>query len=187
MLMVSTTEGMLDGIHSNTTNLWPAVSLDLVFMVSTTSLEKRLVDTTTTSNNTDGSAASRVKDFLGSRWKLDASLSSIGVVRDYHSRITRCFSKNTSVTDFVFDAATSGTFGHFSDWENISNVESSLVTTVDGLTGSCTFCSDEGRCDFAVFIRILESDLQKWSTTTRVMNDILDNALDETMSFSKVH
>ena len=109
--MVSTTEGMLDGIHSNTTNLWPAVSLDLVFMVSTTSLEKRLVDTTTTSNNTDGSAASRVKDFLGSRWKLDAGLSSIGVVRDYHSRITRCFSKNTSVTDFVFDAATSGTWG----------------------------------------------------------------------------
>merc|ERR1739840_44487 len=45
--MVTTTVGMLHGVHGNTTNLGPAVPL--VFVVSTTSLQDGLVDTSTTS------------------------------------------------------------------------------------------------------------------------------------------
>merc|ERR1719365_97974 len=55
MLMVTTTMGMLNGIHSNTTNLRPAVSLSLIFVVSTSSLQHRLVNSSTTSNNTNHS------------------------------------------------------------------------------------------------------------------------------------
>ena len=64
MLMVTTTEWMLNWIHSNTTNLWPAVSLDLVFMVGTTSLQEWFINTSTTSDDTNGGTASGVKDLL---------------------------------------------------------------------------------------------------------------------------
>ena len=52
VLMVTTTVGMLNGVHSHTTNNWPAVTLGLVFMVGTSSLQDGLVNTSTTSNNT---------------------------------------------------------------------------------------------------------------------------------------
>merc|ERR1719153_1011858 len=48
MLMVTTTMGMLNWIHSNTSHLWPAVPLNPVFMESTTSFQNGLVNTSTT-------------------------------------------------------------------------------------------------------------------------------------------
>ena len=62
MLMVSSSEGMFDGVHSNTSNLRPAVTLNLVFVVGTSSLQERLVDTSTSSNNTNGGTASGVQN-----------------------------------------------------------------------------------------------------------------------------
>ena len=53
---------MFDGVHSNTSNLWPAVTLNLVFVVGTASLQERLVDTSTSSNNTNGGTASGVQN-----------------------------------------------------------------------------------------------------------------------------
>merc|ERR1719203_2272696 len=58
MLMVTTTVGMLDGVHRNTTNLRPAVSLSLVLVVGTTSLQHRLVDPSSSSHNTDHGSVS---------------------------------------------------------------------------------------------------------------------------------
>merc|ERR1719489_218653 len=56
MLVVTTTMGMLHGVHSHTTYLRRAVPLDLVLMVRTTSLQHGLVNTASTSNNTNHSS-----------------------------------------------------------------------------------------------------------------------------------
>merc|ERR1719158_1440014 len=45
MLMITSSVRMFNGIHSNTTNLWPAVPLHFVFVVSTTSFQDRFVNT----------------------------------------------------------------------------------------------------------------------------------------------
>eukprot|EP00056_Hartaetosiga_gracilis_P014064 m.239619 g.239619 ORF g.239619 m.239619 type:complete len:126 (-) comp13951_c0_seq1:527-904(-) len=57
MLMVTTTVGMLYWVHCHTSNTWPAVSLGSVFVFCTSSLQKWLVNTSTTSNETDHCAA----------------------------------------------------------------------------------------------------------------------------------
>merc|ERR1719197_1207260 len=64
MLMVTTTVRMLDRVHRYTTDLWPAVPLDLVFVVGTTSLQEGLVDTTTASNDTYCGTGFRVDNLL---------------------------------------------------------------------------------------------------------------------------
>merc|ERR1711976_1033983 len=51
--MVTTTVRMLHRVHGHTTHLRPAVPLSLVFVVGTTSLQHGLVNTNTTSNNTN--------------------------------------------------------------------------------------------------------------------------------------
>merc|ERR1719481_2141238 len=43
MLVVTTTVGVFNWVHRNTTDLRPAVSLDLVLMVGSTSLQHRFV------------------------------------------------------------------------------------------------------------------------------------------------
>jgi len=65
-------------------------------------------------------------------------------------------------------------------------MESGLVTAVNRLAGCSSFSCDEGRSDLAVFVRILEGDLDEWGTTARVVNDVLDDTLDETVSLSEI-
>jgi hypothetical protein len=50
--MVTTTEWMVYWVHTYTSYSWPAVSLGLVFVISTASFQDWFVDTTTTSNDT---------------------------------------------------------------------------------------------------------------------------------------
>ncbi len=65
MLMVTTTEGMLNGVHSHTTDTWPAVPLGLVLVVGATSLQDGLVNTTASGNHTDNSSVGSGDHFLG--------------------------------------------------------------------------------------------------------------------------
>lgn len=142
-LMVTTTEGMLDGVHSNTTNLRPAVTLNLVLVVGSASLEERLVDTSTTGDDTDGSSASGVEDLLGARWKLDSGLASVGVVGDDDTGVSGALGEDTSVTDLGFDTAACSTFGHVADGHDVADVELGLLSGVDELAGGGTFGSNE--------------------------------------------
>lgn len=64
VLMVTTTVRMLNGVHSNTTNLGPAVTLDLVFVVGTTSLQDGFVDTSTAGNDSNHGAVGRGNNLL---------------------------------------------------------------------------------------------------------------------------
>jgi hypothetical protein len=59
VLVVTTTVRVIDGVHGNTTSLGPAVTLDLVLVVGVTGLEERLVNATTTGNNTDNTTSVR--------------------------------------------------------------------------------------------------------------------------------
>jgi len=141
--MVTTTEGMLDGVHSNTTNLRPAVTLNLVLVVGSASLEEGLVDTSTTGDDTDSSSASGVKDLLGTRWELDSGLASVGVVGDDDTGVSGALGKDTSVTDLGLDAAACSTFGHVADGHDVSDVKLGLLSGVDELAGGGTFGSNE--------------------------------------------
>jgi len=186
MLMVTTTEGMLDGVHSNTTNLRPAVTLNLVLVVGSASLEEGLVDTSTTGDDTDGSSASGVKNLLGTRWKLDSGLASVGVVGDDDTGVSGALGKDTSVTDLGLDAAACSTFGHVADGHDVSDVKLGLLSGVDELAGRSTFGSNEDLVVLTVFVRILELDLGKGSSSTRVVDDVLDDTLDVTVSLGVI-
>ena len=59
MLMVTTTVGMLNGVHSHTTNLGPAIALNLEFVIGTTSLKHGLVNTATTGYNANHGSVGR--------------------------------------------------------------------------------------------------------------------------------
>ena len=77
VLVVTTTVGVLDGVHRHTTHTWPRVTLGLVLVVCRTGLEQRLVDTTTASGNADARTGHRGDDLLCAGREADARLASL--------------------------------------------------------------------------------------------------------------
>jgi hypothetical protein len=123
--MVTTTVRMVDRVHSNTTSLWPAVALDSVLVVSSTGLEQWLVDTTTSSNNTDGSTASGGNKLLGTRWETDTGLVVVRVVSNNGSVVARAAGDGASISRLLLNVADDGTFWHGSQRQNITDAEGS--------------------------------------------------------------
>src|SRR5512142_3125452 len=123
MLMVTTTVRMFNGVHSNTTYLRPAVTLNLVFVVGTTGLQDGFVDTTTTSYDTDHSTVSGGDNFLGARGQLDTSLLGGGVVGNDGSVVARGTSQTATITGLLFQVADDGTFRHLRYGHNITDLE----------------------------------------------------------------
>ena len=178
MLLVTTTVRVLNGVHGNTTNLRPAVTLDTVLVVSTTSLEDGLVNTTTTSDHTDGSTSSRGDDLLSTRGEADTGGVGLLVVGDDSRVVTRGTSKLSAITSLLLNVADDGTFRKLANGKDVANSEGSIGTSIDVLTGVDTFSSDEGLLDGLVLVRVTEDDGCKGSTTTRIVDDLLDNTLD---------
>ena len=123
VLMVTTTVGMFNWIHSNTTNLGPAVALRLVLVISTSSFQHRLVGTSTTSDHSDHGSVARGDDLLGSGWETDSGTSGIGVVSDNGGVVSGGTSETSAVSSLLFQVANSGTFGQFTNRQNVSDLD----------------------------------------------------------------
>merc|ERR1719466_606029 len=101
MLMISTTVGMFNGIHTNSSNLGPAVSFHLVLVVGTTGLQQRFVDTTSTRNDTHTGTVERGDDFLDTRGEFHTGHVGIFVMSDDCGVTSRSTSQLSTVTGFL--------------------------------------------------------------------------------------
>jgi len=184
--MVTTAVGMVNWVHGNTTSTGPVVSLSLVFMESSASLEQGLVDPSTTSDDTDGGTGATRDGLFRTGWETDASLVVFGRVPDDCSVGSGRPGERTTVTDLLLNAANDRSFGELAHGENISNIESSLLATVDEGAGMETFCGNESfRTEF-VTVRVAEDDAGKRSATARVVDDLLNDTANVTIPFCKI-
>jgi len=152
-------------VHSNTTSLGEVVLLGLSSVEGTTSLEHGLVDTSTTSDDTNGSTGISVDRLLGSGRKTDTSATSVDIVSDDGSVVTGSTGEGTSVSGLLLDVADDGTFRELGEGENVSDGEGSLLSAEDESTGGKTFGSDEGLGPHLVTVRVTEDDTGEGSTT----------------------
>lgn len=160
VLVVTTTVRVLNRVHSHTTNLRPAVALDLVLVVARTSLKHRLVAATTTRNLTHSRTAARRNGLLGARRKLDTGEARVEVVGDQNAVFTRRLGEGTAVTELGLDVADNGTFRHGVQRQNVTDGQSSLLTGVHELTSVRTFGGDEELLLVAVLLGVTESHLR---------------------------
>jgi hypothetical protein len=186
VLVVTTTERMLHRVLCNTTNLGPAVTLHGVLVVSTSSLEQGLVSTSTSGNNTDLGTDIGLDSLLTSRGKTKTGGSLILIVGDDNSEAARSTGKGTPVTNAGLNVAHNGTLGNLTQGKNISNGQGSLLSAVDELTSVHTLSGNHKLSVPLVAVRIQELDLGNWSTTTRVVHDVLDNTTDVSTTLSVV-
>lgn len=175
---------VIDGVHSNTTDTRPAVTLGLVLVESTTSLQEGFLDTSTTGNNTDhGTAAIRDRAFL-TRGKLNLGSTS-GVSND-GAVLSRGTSKSAAVSNLLLNRADNGTLGHVTNGKNVANVKLGLLTDVDELTSVHAFGAQEKLLIEAVTVWGAESNFSNGGSTTRIMNDVLHDSTEIAMALRVV-
>jgi hypothetical protein len=186
VLVVTSSVRVLNGVHGNTTDARPAVSLGLVLVVLTTGLEDGLLSTTTAGNEAHGGTALRRDELLLSGGKLNGGTAGIGVVANDGGVLTRGAGKSTTVTSLLLNVEHDGTLRHVTQRQHVTNVQLGTATAVDELAGVGTLSSDEHLLVLLVLVRVLEHNLGERSSTSRVVNDLLDETTNVTVSLGEV-
>jgi len=187
MLMITSSVGMLNGIHSNTTNLWPAVPLHFVFVVSTASLQDGLVNTSTTGDQTDHGSVGGGDDLLGAGGQLDPGPVGVRVVGNHGGVVAAGPGELAAVTSLLLEVADDGSLGHVTNGHHITNGQLRLLAAVHELSGVHTFGGNEELLLDLVSVGITEVDDSKRSATAGVVDDVTDDTLDVSVSLGIVH
>lgn len=145
---------------------------------------ERLVGTSTTGDDTDHTTDGGRDDLLGSGWELDASLALIWVVANDGNVVSGGTSKSTTVTDLLLNVGDDGSFWDLADWEDVADGQSSVLSGVDELSGVHALVGDEGLGVKLEAVWVAENDLGERSTTSWVVDDILHDTTDVTVTLS---
>lgn len=112
VLMVSSTVRVLNWVHRNTTDLRPAVTLGLVLVESTASLQQRFVNASTTGNNANDSARHGRDGLLLSRGEAHTCLASALNVTNDLRKAARRLRESALVSGVLLDVVDDGARGH---------------------------------------------------------------------------
>ncbi|GMT09040.1 hypothetical protein PFISCL1PPCAC_337, partial [Pristionchus fissidentatus] len=186
MLVVTSSMGMLDGVHGDSSHARPAVTLSLVLVVSTSSLEHGLVGTSSTGDDSYHGAVVGLDDLLGSRRKTDAGFSGVGVVSDDGGVVSGGTGKTSTVSDLLLDVADSSSLGKLSNGENVSDLHLGLSSAIDELSGVHALASNHGALQLLVLVGATELDDGEGSSSSGVMDDILKEALQVSVTLGEV-
>ena len=186
VLVVTTTMRMLYRIHSNTTNLGPAVPLDTVFVICISCLQHWLLSPASACNLTDHSTTPTWHNLLGSRWKLNPGSPVIRIVTDDNGVIARASREHTAVTDVVLHVTDDGSFGDGLQRQHIPDHQIRLLPAVHELAGVHPFGGHEQLLLVLVPERVAERDTGKRGAPTRIVYDIGDHALEVAIALAEV-
>lgn len=183
VLVVSSSEGMLHGILCHTPNLGPAVPLNGVLVVSTSSLEEGLISTSTSGDNSDLGTDIGLDSLLSSRWETDTGGTLLVIVGNDDSETSRSTGELSTVTGTGFNVADNGSLGNLLQRKNISAGKGGLLSAVDELSGVHTLGGNHELSVPLVAVSIQELDLGNGCTSSGVMEDLLDDTTDVAATF----
>lgn len=181
VLMVTTTMGMLDGVHGDTTDAGPVLLLGLGLVVGGAGLEHRLVGSLTTSGDANHSSAGALHGLAGAGGESDTGLPAFFGVADDEGGAAGGASVGAAVTNLALHVRDDGSFWHSIHGEDVANNEGGLGTSVDELTGVHALDSDEVLSALLVAVGVAEHHPGEGSTTAGVVHNRLNNTLHITI------
>jgi len=186
VLVVTTTVGVLNGVHRNTSHLRPGVSFPLELVELVTLLKDGLIDPTATLDNTDDLPGVLRDFFLPTGGKLDHGLLTILGLSNDKATGTGLPLEGTPVSELIFDHGDDLTFGALADGEDVTDLELGGLTAVDELAGVHTLDLDHQLLVQFVLVLVPEDDLLQGLTSTGVVDDLLDETFDEPVPLTVV-
>ncbi len=184
VLMVTTTMGMLNRVASHTTDNGPVVALDSVLVRGTASLQHRLVQAATTSNNANNSTALGGNHLLGAGGQTQLGLAGLLVVADDGAVLAGSASKSPAVTGLLLNVAHNGTLGQLRQRQHVADGESSLLAEVQVLSGGHTLRGHKMELVLLVVDGVASRQSDQRSATPRVVLDLSDHTLHVTIALA---
>merc|ERR1719199_810533 len=186
VLMVTTTMGMLHGVHCHTADLGPGVALRLVLVVGSASLQQGLLGTATAGNLAHHGAAAGRDDLLGAGGELDAGDVRVGVVGHDDGVVAGAARKVAAVANLRLEVADDGTLGHGADGQHVANGENGLLTAVQELTGVHALRRDESLLLLSIADGVAERHQGEGSATAGVVDQLGHQTLDVPIALSVI-
>lgn len=87
--------------------------------------------------------------------------------------VAGCPAQSTTVSHLLLNVAHNGTFGHRSKGKDVSDGQSSVLSSVDELAGVHAFVGDEGLGVELESVGVTKNDLCERRTTSRVVDNVL--------------
>lgn len=190
MLLITSSMGMVYGVHSHSSNSWPSSSLCLGLMVWISGFAHWLVGSSTSSNDSNHGSAVPRNSSSASTWKSHSGLLSIIWMSNDDCWSATCSCERSSVTSFSFTVWNNSSFWHGVDWQDIADWEWSysiinikranltLGTAIDELTGIKTFHCNEILSSMLISVGISKHYSGKRCSSAWVVNYFLDNSLN---------
>lgn len=186
VLLVTTTEGMVNGVHGDSSNSRPSLSESLHLVINSTSLKDGLIDSFTGGDQTNHSSSVTSEGLSGTGGELDSGLAQIIGVTDDGGGSTGASGQFTLITRGGFNVTDGSTFRDLVDGKDVTGGEGSFISAVNVLTGVHAFSSQEVGSLESILIRVSEDDLGEGSTTAGIVEDLSDDTLDVTILFSEI-
>lgn len=93
-------------------------------------------------------------------------------------------SKSTTVTDLLLNVGDDGSFWDLADWKDVADGQSGVLSGVDELASVHALVGDEGLGVELEAVWVAENDLGERSTTSWVVDDVLHDTTDVTVTLS---
>ena len=148
-------------------------------MVSTSSLQDRLVNPSSSSHQPDHGPVGAGDDLLVAGGQLDPGPVGVGVVGDHGGVVAAGPGQLAAVPGLLLQVADDGSLGHVANGHHIADGDLGLLAAVDRLAGVHALASNEQLLLDLVSVGITEVDDGKGSATAWVMDDVLDNSLQK--------
>ena len=178
MLMVSTTESMVDWVHGNWSDAREHVPLGLVLVPLDTSLQNRLVDSSTASHDSDHGSAFGWDGLSVATGESDSHLVAfLGPSYDDGGGAgASC--ELALVVEFAFDVAHDCAVWDLRERQHIADGEGRLLAHIDVLAGVHAFSGDEELSAVLIVVGVTEDDLGERSPAAWVVDDLLDDTTE---------
>lgn len=186
VLLVTTTVGMVNRVHGDTTDTGPSVSLGLVLPEGATGLEEGLVGPLATGNNTNHGSAGAEDGLSDTGGKADSGLVAVLRVSNDDSGSTTSSGEGATVTVLGLNVGDDSAFGHHINGENVADNKGGLLSGVDVHSGVHAFHGNEILSALFVFVLVSEHNLSEGGTSASVVHDVSDHSTDVALSFSVV-
>jgi hypothetical protein len=186
VLVITSSVRVLHGIHCHTADDGPAVAFGFVLVVSATSFQHRLVNATTSSDDTDLTTGIRLDDLLGSRGETEASLVGLLVVRDNGAVVTGGAGDSTAVTGALLDVGHDGSLRHGTERKDVSDLKSGLASAVHELTGVQTLNGNEVLLHGSILVRVTELHASERSSSAGVVDDLTHNSFNISVALTEI-
>ena len=186
MLVVSSSVGMLDGVHGNSTDAGPLVPLHAVLVEGGSSLEEGLVGTSSSGDNADLAPGVRRDRLLSSGREAKTGSSLVLVVGDDDGVVSGALGELSAVSPLGLNVADDGSLRNSVKRKDISDDKGGLLSSVDELSGVHALSGDEELVVLSVLVGVVELDLGEGGSTSGVMDDVLHDTTDVTLPLGVV-